>query len=64
MKGLGYMLTVTGCTVLVMVGDIIIDSYFGQIGCLTAIGVELIICGLLLNKFGDNIDDNSDEKRD
>lgn len=60
MKGLGYMLTVTGCTVLVMVGDIIIDSYFGQIGCFTAIEVELIICGLLLNKFGD---DNSDEQR-
>lgn len=54
------MLTVTACTFLVMVGDIIIDSYFGQIGCLTAIGVELIICGLLLNKFGD---DNSDEQR-
>lgn len=63
MKELGYILTVSGCIFLVMVGDIVIDSYFGEIACLTAIGVELIICGLLLNKFGDNIDDNSDEKR-
>lgn len=63
MKELGYILTVSGCIFLVMTGDIVIDSYFGEIACLTAIGVELIICGLLLNKFGDNIDDNSDEQR-
>ena len=54
MKELGYILTVSGCIFLVMAGDIVIDSYFGEIACLTAIGVELIICGLLLNKFGDN----------
>lgn len=53
MKELGYILTVSGCIFLVMAGDIVIDSYFGGIACLTAIGVELIICGLLLNKFGE-----------
>lgn len=63
MKVIGHILTVTGCILLVMVGDLIIESYFGEIACLTAIGVELIICGLLLNKFGDKIDDNSDEQR-
>lgn len=63
MKGLGYMLTIAGYTFLVLAGDIVIGSYFGEIGSLTAIGVELIICGLFLSKFGDKIDDNSDEQR-
>lgn len=53
MKEFGRMLIIAGCVLIVFVGDLIIGSYFGGIGCLTSLEVECIICGLLLIKFGD-----------
>lgn len=52
MKEIGCVFILTGCAFIVFTGDLIIGSYFGEIGCLASLGVELVICGLLLNKFG------------
>ena len=53
MKELGRLLILLGCAFLVFCGDIIFSLYFGEICCIALMGVELIICGLLVIKFGD-----------
>lgn len=57
MKEIGRVFILTGCAFIVFTGDLIIGSYFGEIGCLVSLGVELVICGLLLIKFGNKTED-------
>lgn len=57
MKEIGRVFILTGCAFIVFAGDLIIGSYFGEISCLASLGVELVICGLLLIKSDDKGED-------